>query len=81
MKRQVQAIVRLPFVWRNLPAIQDVAPWNGPPISWAPLFDDHGQAIVTMRYDLLNATREDWVRLRGELETLIVLLEAELATR
>lgn len=71
----------LPFVWRSLPAIQDVAPWNERSPSWEPLFNDHGQAIVTMRYDLLNATLEDWDRLSGEMSRLITLIEAELASR
>jgi len=68
-------------VWRSLPAIQDVAPWTGPVRSWEPLFDDRGQAMVTMRYDFLNATVEDWERLGGEMERLTSFIEAELASR
>ncbi len=68
-------------MWRSLPAIQDVAPWSERSPSWEPLLDDHGQAIVTMRYDLLNATLEDWDRLSGEMSRLITLIEAELASR
>ena len=71
----------LPFVWRSVPAIQDVSPWSGQVLSWDPLFDDRGQAIVTMRYDLLGATKEDWEGLRIDMERLIALIDGYLESR
>ena len=74
-------VEELPFVWRSLPAIQDVAPWNGQDMAWDPLFDDRGQALVTMRFDLLAATRDDWAGLRMDMERLIDLIEGYLGER
>ncbi len=71
----------LPFVWRSLPAIQHVAPMRNGVLSWDPLLDDQGQAMVTMRYDFVLATAEDWQNLRGEIERLVELVDGELRSR